>query len=296
MIALGTMHLFCLRSTGQMTMPDHVCAGQVRQYLVNPGKAYGSTYTWWIDGNIVQNSGVNEFVHAWNSSGTYLLEVQETSANGCRGTKLPGLVMVNPVPEIRISVSDTLLCDGGSVTISVENPAVLLWGEWAFDLITEAEEGVTGNAINRTYSSPAILNEILFNNGLRIHKVIYRFIPVIANDEGIRCCEGEEVKITIWIDPAYKCREGFLEIPNAFSPNGDGINDVWNIIGKEYYPDIVVTIYNRWGQAVWKSVRGYPVPWDGRSLGKALPVDSYHYIIEFHDRSEPLAGTVTIVR
>jgi len=87
-----------------------------------------------------------------------------------------------------------------------------------------------------------------------------------------------------------------LNIPNAFSPNGDGINDVWNIIGKESFPGIEVTIYNRWGQAVWKSARGYPVPWDGRSRGKTLPVDSYHYLIELHDGTRSIIGNVTLLR
>jgi len=87
-----------------------------------------------------------------------------------------------------------------------------------------------------------------------------------------------------------------LNIPNAFSPNGDGINDVWNIIGKEFFPGIEVTIYNRWGQVVWKSARGYPVPWDGRSRGKTLPVDSYHYLIELHDGTRSIIGNVTLLR
>jgi len=87
-----------------------------------------------------------------------------------------------------------------------------------------------------------------------------------------------------------------LKIPDAFSPNGDGINDVWNIIGKEFCPDIEVTIYNRWGQVVWKSVRGYPVSWFCMIRGKELPVDSYHYYLDFHDGTRLIIGTVTIVR
>ncbi len=90
--------------------------------------------------------------------------------------------------------------------------------------------------------------------------------------------------------------EAPLIIYEAFSPNGDLKNDLWNIGNSELYPGMEVTIYNRWGQSVWKSGKGYPRPWDGRSNGTDLPVDSYHYIIDLHDGKKPLIGTVTIVR
>jgi gliding motility-associated-like protein len=87
-----------------------------------------------------------------------------------------------------------------------------------------------------------------------------------------------------------------LEIPQAFSPNGDLINDVWNIGKIDAYPKVVITIYNRWGQSLWKSEQGYPHPWDGKSKGVNLPIDSYHYIIDFHNGSKPIVGEITIVR
>ena len=91
-------------------------------------------------------------------------------------------------------------------------------------------------------------------------------------------------------------KELCLEIPNAFSPDGDLINDYWNIGMIYLYPNMEVTIFNRWGETVWKSERGYPVPWDGRSNGKSLPIDSYHYIINLNNGRKPVLGNVTIVR
>jgi gliding motility-associated-like protein len=90
--------------------------------------------------------------------------------------------------------------------------------------------------------------------------------------------------------------ESCLMIPNIFSPNGDFINDVWNIGMIYLYPGIEVTIFNRWGETVWKSEKGYPTPWDGRSNGVILPVDSYHYIINLHNGSKVILGNVTIVK
>ena len=84
-------------------------------------------------------------------------------------------------------------------------------------------------------------------------------------------------------------------IPNAISPNGDLINDVWNISNIDLYPLIEIKIFNSWGEMVWKSEQGYPVPWDGTSKGAKLPVDAYFYIIDLHNGSRPIGGSVTII-
>jgi gliding motility-associated-like protein len=174
-----------VRVEGQSTMPDSVCPGQFRHYnvIANPG----STYIWSIDGVVQAGFTSSEFVHIWNTSDTYLLEVQERSVDGCLGPVRSGQVFVH----------------------------------------TEQ------------------LN---------------------------------------------------LFIPEAFSPNGDLINDYWNIGNIDSYPNAEVTIYNRWGQSVWKSESGYHHPWDGKSNGINLPVDSYHYVIDLHNRSKPIVGEITIVR
>jgi gliding motility-associated-like protein len=91
-------------------------------------------------------------------------------------------------------------------------------------------------------------------------------------------------------------QESCLVIPNAISPNGDLINDVWNIGFIELYPNVEIMIFNRWGETLWRSARGYPDKWDGTSNGSNLPIDSYHYIIDLHNGRKPIVGNVTIVR
>ncbi len=88
----------------------------------------------------------------------------------------------------------------------------------------------------------------------------------------------------------------YLEIPNAFSPNGDGINDSWVINNISTYPDVLVQVFNRYGQPVYTST-GYPKPWNGRYNGKPLPVGTYYYIINTKDKHLPIStGYVTILR
>jgi len=88
----------------------------------------------------------------------------------------------------------------------------------------------------------------------------------------------------------------FRELPNTITPDGDGVNDVWNIPELDNYPDVNVLIYNRWGNEVFSS-RGYPEPWDGTQNGKELPTGSYFYIIDYGDgNKDNLSGSVNIIR
>jgi len=90
--------------------------------------------------------------------------------------------------------------------------------------------------------------------------------------------------------------EKAIIIPNAFSPNGDGINDAWRITNIEVFPQCVVRLFNRYGQPVFTST-GYNKPWDGTSNGKPLPVGTYYYIIDMKSRIfTPRSGAVTILR
>ncbi|WP_461489281.1 T9SS type B sorting domain-containing protein, partial [Pontibacter sp. HJ8] len=89
---------------------------------------------------------------------------------------------------------------------------------------------------------------------------------------------------------------GELDIPNGFTPNGDGNNDRWVIRNLSVlYPDCRVTVYNRWGSPVFES-KGYAKEWDGTHNGKRLPDGTYYSIIEFGDSRPALKTSVTIMR
>ena len=86
-----------------------------------------------------------------------------------------------------------------------------------------------------------------------------------------------------------------ITIPNAFSPNGDGINDRWVIDKLDTYPESVTEVYNRYGQLVFRSM-GYSRPWDGTYNGKPLPVGTYYYIIDRKNGFPLLGSWVMIIR
>jgi len=86
-----------------------------------------------------------------------------------------------------------------------------------------------------------------------------------------------------------------LTIWTSFSPDGDGVNDVWNIGHIDLYPECTVQIFNRWGAQLFES-KGYNQPWNGTWNNKELPAETYFFVVKLGDGSDPITGTVTIIR
>ena len=96
-----------------------------------------------------------------------------------------------------------------------------------------------------------------------------------------------------------------LVIPSAFSPDADGINDLWTIRGglNENYPNNKIVIFNRWGIKVYES-KGYQNDWDGTynnnmstTSSSNLPVGTYFYVLDLNgDGSDVRKGYVYITR
>lgn len=88
-----------------------------------------------------------------------------------------------------------------------------------------------------------------------------------------------------------------INIPNSFSPNGDGINDKWIIRNLDKFAQNNVEIYNRWGQLIF-STNGYndSNAWDGTYNGEPVSSAVYYYFINLGNGTEIFKGTVTVVR
>ena len=114
--------------------------------------------------------------------------------------------------------------------------------------------------------------------------------------------ENEDEKFKYRIRAEYKDRTTYsnivselpeirIYIPNAFSPNNDGINDEYQVFGSAAqngsepgFDNFSMSIFNRWGQKVYSS-NNIHESWDGKFNGTESPVGTYIYIIEFRDRN-----------
>jgi gliding motility-associated-like protein len=82
-------------------------------------------------------------------------------------------------------------------------------------------------------------------------------------------------------------------IPNAFTPNGDGINDTWEIKGLDS-ESLLVNVFNRYGALIFQS-HGLYKPWDGLYNGKRLPMGVYYYVINTATTKRTLTGWISII-
>ncbi|GEM_PF-1004026 len=89
-------------------------------------------------------------------------------------------------------------------------------------------------------------------------------------------------------------------IPDAFSPNNDGYNDRFFIMGLEKYDDLSLKVYNRWGTLVYSNT-DYQNDWDGRANvttmgGNKLPTGTYYFKLNIKDTGETIEGSVFLKR
>jgi gliding motility-associated-like protein len=103
------------------------------------------------------------------------------------------------------------------------------------------------------------------------------------------CSYSDAVTVTVGIP---------LELPNGFTPNDDGFNDLWEIGGTGAFPKLEVLVYDRAGQLVHRNI-GYVQPWDGKRNGVPVPAGTYYYVIDLNEPQvdlDPFTGYVSIIR
>jgi gliding motility-associated-like protein len=86
-----------------------------------------------------------------------------------------------------------------------------------------------------------------------------------------------------------------IEVPNFFTPNGDGFNDTWEIGGLERLPESMISIYDRFGKLLVKYPASNP-GWNGEYMNRPVPSDDYWYVIELKPVDKIIKGNVTIKR
>lgn len=194
-------------------------------------------------------------VGTWNITYTF------TADNKCSDQVVQPIV-VKPIPKVNVE-SDIYVLVGGTVQVNASVTESGLKFKWA----------------------PAI--------GLNRDDVLN---PIITAEQ--------DVDYTLTVTSMLNCDEtvkvklhALKEInpSNAFSPNGDNINDTWEIKYLNTYPNAMVQIFNRYGQIVFSS-HGYANPFDGNYQGNPLPVGTYYYIITPNNGRQKITGSLTLIR
>lgn len=82
--------------------------------------------------------------------------------------------------------------------------------------------------------------------------------------------------------------------PNVFSPNGDGVNDLWTVAGLEDDPDAKIHVYNRFGVSVFDGSAKQP-SWNGKLRGTDVPDGTYYYVV-IKSSAKPITGSLVLIR
>jgi gliding motility-associated-like protein len=222
----------------------------------------GTTVAWswnYGDGN---TSDEEDPSHIYADSGNYTISLYITNSFGCVSDTTTQVFRVYPYPIISAGPDLTVL-EGEPITIqatAIGNNLQFAWTNWFF------------------LNNYQILNPICTPDNNMTYTL------KVTGEGG--CISTDEVKVSVWRKP---------QIPNTFSPNNDGINDYWVIEHLRDYKYAKVKVFTRTGQQVFQSI-GYNEPWDGKKNGKALPMDTYYYIIEPGNGRAPITGFVTIIK
>ena len=213
-----------------------------------------------------------------------------TPSSGLSDTNIPNPTAApDTTTTYKVLISNVFGCtDSGTITLKVYKLPTVHAGP--DKTIIEGGEAVLEGLVQGEWSdffwsnSPDILNPQVLQPTVT-PRVNTTYILTATALNG--CGTVADTATVLLFDAVY--------VPNAFSPNGDGLNDRWNIPALAAYPLFNLSVYSRYGKLVY-SKKGNMMPWDGSLNGKPLPIGTYIYKLKLNNELPLLSGTVNIIR
>jgi gliding motility-associated-like protein len=233
--------------------------------LTAPG-GYAS-YVWTTETGSVIASGTNSITV--DSAGLYYVTVVDF--NGCAGTSSPIQAIIHVAPEVNAFPDTVYVSDGALAQLNVET--------------------VTGDDVSYTWYPPEDLTCSTCETTLAYSVGEENTYYVTGEENG--CVSLPDSIIVVMSESEFI-------IPNAFTPNEDGLNDDFHILNPIFYPSFTFDIYNRWGQMVF-STNDVLQGWDGTFDNIAQEIGMYIWVVKYEKANQPgqvfsLRGTVTLLR
>ncbi len=223
-----------------------ICAGESVPTL----SAAGANLRWYSDSTLQTPVGAgNDFKPNLTTTqpGEWTYFVTQTAATGCVSRPATARVAVKARPVINLPTKNYTVCfatsPNGGLTLDAGDSGPVVY-EWL-----SASGGLIGSARSVEVQQAGI----------------YRIR--VTNDQ--QCSQTDSVTVQEFCAPV-------LVVPDAFSPNGDGINDVFEIKGR-FPAAVILTVFNRWGEVVFRMSDG---SWDGTYQGQACPAGIYLWKLE----------------
>lgn len=242
--------------------PNAICLGDSIRFtdMGNGMSSIPVRWLWDLSGGTTSTQ--QNPLKIFRDSGTFTISYFFYNAQGCVSDTISKSVIVHPYPKLILGPKINVL-EGGTATIRPQY--------------------VYGNNLSYLWTPATYLNNPTDSvpKTTPLGDITYElFLTGIGG-----CTVSDTIFIKLLLSPL---------VPNAFSPNGDGINDRWRIQYLESYPGATVEVFNRYGQLVFNSTN-YSVDWDGKVNGKVLPIGTYYYIINPKNGRKIISGSVTII-
>ena len=225
----------------------------------------GTTYTWLPNYRIV---GINSQSPTTTPLITTNYTVHTTDALGCKSL-LPDTATITVIPTITVYA--------GNDTIVAPNQPIQL--------------SAISNAPNYIWLPSIYLNNNNLANPVATFTQVGEYLLNVKAFTNIGCSASDVVKITVFAGPS-------IYIPTAFTPNGDGSNDVLKITAVGLQKFNYLKIYNRWGQLLF-NITNPNLTWNGTLQSQPQPSGTYVYVasaIDYNGKPLLLKGTVQLMR
>ena len=225
----------------------------------------------WNFGNGTTSSVVNPAVK-YDKEGKYAVSLTVTNSLGCKGTANTSAT-VTPLPVVTVA-------DNPYVPLGISIPLPVAYSR-----------GIA------TYNWTPATNLSCTNCAIPVATPLRTTTYKVNVTDSNGCVNSGEVTVNV------SCNENNYFVPNLFTPNGDGNNDIFYPRGTSIHLIQSLRVFNRWGEMVFEkrnfAANSAANGWDGLYKGKQAPADAYVYIMEFicgNGAIIPYKGNVTLVR
>ncbi|MCB9261222.1 MAG: PKD domain-containing protein [Flavobacteriales bacterium] len=247
-----------------------ICLGDTVQFqnssTISTGRIVSNT---WDFGDKITSSSLNPW-HVYKKAGTYQIQLIVESALGCKDTltdKTAALVYDKPTADFTYKKLASF--DATTEMLFEENAQNANSWNWQILGISSG----SGQSYQWQFTDTGTFAIMLW----------------VENANG---CRDTIIK-QIFVFP-----DGELMVPTSFSPNNDGLNEVFKPYGVRFVKEFEMTIYNRWGEQIFNSIDP-SIGWDGTYLGKQVPAGQYAItikVLDFSNEKIIYNNTITILR
>ena len=242
-----------------VSQEQSICEGSSAMLTAGGGDLYQ-----WTPDISVNNPGSPSTRVTPAATTDYTVRISESTCHN--DTLMNVRVSVNPIPQVVSLKSNDIDCTVRTAQLQASGADTYIWSP-----------GIYLNDMNRANPVATVDSSTTF---------------IVTGTSLYGCSAADSITVKVTADG-----RGLFLVPNAFTPNGDGLNDCFGISQWGNVQLRNFSIYNRWGERIFKAVNAGDC-WDGTYQGKPQDTGAFVYVIDVNTPCGEVSrkGLVTIIR